>query len=83
MSVKFLLFLFRLRDHDWWWIPFVMPYVGTFIGCLMYMIFVGAHIPPAEEMDMDDDDDEERSEDWGRKPRKSRKPAVVEDDAGE
>ena len=56
----------------------MIPYLGSVVGVIMYMLFVGVHIPPTDE---DQDDDDDRSEDWDRKVRKSqRRTTFVNDD---
>lgn len=41
----------RYRDHNWFWVPWIGPYVGAIVGVFIYLLFVGLHHNPDEEED--------------------------------
>ncbi|XP_019662406.2 aquaporin-7 isoform X1 [Ailuropoda melanoleuca] len=33
------------RARDWWWVPVVAPFLGAYLGGIIYLVFIGSTIP--------------------------------------
>ncbi|XP_070543104.1 aquaporin-3-like [Ptychodera flava] len=38
---------------SWWWVPIVGPFIGGICGAFVYIVFIEAHHPPAQEYDLE------------------------------
>ena len=32
------------RARDWWWVPVVAPFLGAYLGGIIYLVFIGSTI---------------------------------------
>ena len=42
------IFIYRLRDYNYFWVPVVGPHLGAIIGTAVYQLCVGMHWPEQE-----------------------------------
>lgn len=41
--------VFSYRNYNWFWVPIVGPHIGAILGVVVYILFIEAHWPDAEE----------------------------------
>ena len=47
-----ILYYYRFRDHNWFWIPIVGAHLGAIIGAIFYQFLIGFHMPEEDEYEV-------------------------------